>query len=97
MTALRNNSATSASDMVDFGIIKRNSDPGNGLRRHSCMVGTNGHNSLVDANARSVKSSNFDNFEGIHYYLYSSRFWPTVVKRATNNQAYQSFINTACA
>jgi hypothetical protein len=29
--------------------------------------------------------------------LNSSRFWLTVVKRATNNQAYQSCINTACA
>jgi hypothetical protein len=43
-----------------------------------------------------VKSSNLDNFEHIHYYLHSSRFWPTVVNRATNNQAYQSCINTAC-
>jgi hypothetical protein len=41
-----------------------------------------------------LKSSNLDNFEHIHNYLNSSRFWPTVVKRATNNQAYQS--NAAC-
>jgi hypothetical protein len=40
--------------------------------------------------------SNLDNFEHIHYYLNSSRFWPTVVNRATNNQANQSCINTAC-
>jgi hypothetical protein len=43
-----------------------------------------------------IKSSNLDNFEHIHYYLNSSRFWPTVVNRATNNQANQSCINTAC-
>jgi hypothetical protein len=43
-----------------------------------------------------LKSSNLDNFEHIHYYLYSSRFWLTVVNRATNNQANQSCINTAC-
>jgi hypothetical protein len=43
-----------------------------------------------------LKSSNLDNFEHIHKYLHSSRFWPTVMNRATNNQAYQSCINTAC-
>jgi hypothetical protein len=43
----------------------------------------------ITQNCLTLKPSNLDNFEHIHYYLNSSRFWPTVVKRATNNQAYQ--------
>jgi hypothetical protein len=44
---------------------------------------------IIGFNNCSLKLSNLDHFEGIQQYLYSSRFWPTVVKRATNNQAYQ--------
>jgi hypothetical protein len=42
---------------------------------------------LTVPNVKVLKSSNLDNFEGTYKYLNSSRFWPTVVKRATNNQA----------